>query len=93
MVRCPLWMDHVPAFMSLPMSISRITLDPNICHGKPCVRGLRYPVTFVLDLLGSGMSPVEILSDYPDLESDDIQACLQFAARLSDFKSVARATA
>ncbi len=75
------------------MSISRITLDPNICHGKPCVRGLRYPVTFVLDLLGSGMSPVEILSDYPDLESDDIQACLQFAARLSDFKSVARATA
>ncbi|MCY2962193.1 MAG: DUF433 domain-containing protein [Planctomycetota bacterium] len=79
--------------MSLPMSISRITLDPNICHGKPCVRGLRYPVTFVLDLLGSGMSPVEILSDYPDLESDDIQACLQFAARLSDFKSVARATA
>ena len=71
----------------------RITMNPDVCHGKPCVRGLRYPVTMVLDLLGSGMSSQEILADYPDLEAEDIQACLQFAARLTDVKSLARATA
>ena len=71
----------------------RITIDPGICHGKPTVRGLRYPVTMILQLLGSGMSSQEILADYPDLEAEDIQACLQFAARLSDVKSLARATA
>lgn len=67
--------------------ISRITIDPEICHGKPCLRGLRYPVTMVLELLASGMSVPEILADYPDLEADDITACLQYAARLSDVKS------
>lgn len=75
------------------ISFDRITMNPDLCHGKPCVRGLRYPVTMVLDLLGSGMSSQEILADYPDLEAADIQACLQFAARLSDVKSLARATA
>ena len=57
--------------------LQRITLDPNICHGKPCVRGLRYPVEFILELLSSGMSMEEILSDYDDLESEDILAVLQ----------------
>ena len=71
----------------------RITINPELCHGKPCVRGLRYPVTMILDLLGSGMSSEDILADYPDLEVEDIQACLQVAARLSDVKSLARATA
>jgi len=71
----------------------RITIAPAICHGKPCVRGLRYPVTTILEWLGAGMSSQEILADYPDLEAEDIQACLQFAARLSDVKSLARATA
>ena len=75
------------------ISFDRITMNPDLCHGKPCVRGLRYPVTMILDLLGSGMSSEEILADYPDLEAADIQACLQFAARLSDVKSLARATA
>ena len=70
---------------------NRITITPEICHGKPCVRGLRYPVTLILDLLGSGMSNQEILDDYADLEPDDIQACLQFAARMSDVRSVAGA--
>ena len=55
----------------------RITLDPDICHGKPCIRGLRYPVEFILELLSSGMSMEEILSDYDDLESEDILAVLQ----------------
>jgi len=71
----------------------RITIDADVCHGKPCVRGLRYPVTVILELLGSGMTSAEILADYPDLELDDIQACLKFAARLSDVKSLAKVTA
>ncbi len=75
------------------ISFDRITMNPDLCHGKPCVRGLRYPVTMILDLLGSGMSSQEILADYADLKAADIQACLQFAARLSDVKSLARATA
>ena len=62
---------------------SRITIDPNICHGQPCVRGLRYPVEFLLDLLSSGMTSDEILGDYPDLEHDDLRAVLAFAARLA----------
>ena len=69
---------------------SRITIDPNICHGKPCIRGLRYPVTMILELLAAGMSHAEILADYPDLEEDDIRACLQYAARLSDVKTSTR---
>ena len=70
----------------------RITIDTDVCHGEPCVRGLRYLVTMILDLLGSGMTAQDILVDYPDLEADDIQACMQFAARLSDVKSLARTT-
>jgi uncharacterized protein (DUF433 family) len=60
--------------------ISRITIDPSICHGKPCVRGLRYSVEFILDLLASGMSNQEILDDYEDLERDDILAVLEYAS-------------
>ncbi|MBG0746315.1 MAG: DUF433 domain-containing protein [Planktothrix agardhii KL2] len=59
--------------------IKRITIDPNICHGKPCIRGLRYPVEFILELLSSGMTTEEILIDYEDLELDDILASLSFA--------------
>lgn len=58
--------------------IKRITIDPNICHGKPCIRGLRYPVEFILELLSSGMTTEEILIDYEDLELDDILASLSF---------------
>ncbi len=64
----------------------RITIDPNICHGKPCLRGLRYPVEIILELLGSGMTIEEILADYDDLEREDILAALSFAARLSQVK-------
>ncbi len=64
----------------------RITTDPNICHGKPCIRGLRYPVEMILELLGSGMTIEEILADYEDLEREDILAVLSFAARLSRIK-------
>lgn len=64
----------------------RITTDPNICHGKPCIRGLRYPVEMILELLSSGMTTEEILADYEDLEREDILATLSFAARLSQIK-------
>lgn len=68
--------------------LQRITLHQDICHGKPCIRGLRYPVEFILELLSSGMSVEEILVDYDDLEAEDIQAVLLFAARLSQVKSI-----
>ena len=68
--------------------LSRITRDPNICHGKPVIRGLRYPVSTLLELLASGMTPEEILQDYPDLEMDDLRAALLYAARLSEVKHV-----
>ena len=63
--------------------LSRITIDPAVCHGKPCVRGLRYPVETLLELLSSGMTFDEILADYADLERDDLLAALAFAARLA----------
>lgn len=70
------------------MTNPRITIDPDICHGKPCIRGLRYPVEMILELLSAGMTVEEILTDYEDLERDDILAALDFAARLSQVKRV-----
>ena len=63
--------------------LQRITLHQDVCHGKPCIRGLRYPVEFILELLSSGMTTEEILADYDDLEVEDIHAVLLFVARLS----------
>ena len=68
--------------------LQRITLDPNICHGKPCIRGLRYPVELILELLSSGMNAKEIIDDYDDLEHEDILAALLFAARRIQVKSI-----
>ncbi|UZD23583.1 DUF433 domain-containing protein [Algoriphagus halophytocola] len=59
--------------------LNRITIDAEICHGKPCVRGMRWPVEVILDMLGTGMSVEEILDDHPELERQDILACLQYA--------------
>ena len=73
-----------------PGLLSRITIDPDICHGKPVVRGLRYPAETVLELLSSGMTNAEILMDYPDLELDDIRAVLLYASVLSRVKSIDR---
>jgi len=63
--------------------LERITIDPAVCHGKPCIRGLRYPVETVLEWLASGMTPEDILTDYEDLQRGDIQAVLAYAAHLS----------
>ncbi|MBA3924593.1 MAG: DUF433 domain-containing protein [Nostocaceae cyanobacterium] len=73
--------------------LQRITYNSGICHGKSCIRGLRYPVEFILELLSSGMTTEEILADYDDLEYEDIQAVLLFTARLSQVKSIHRMTA
>lgn len=68
--------------------LERITIDPDICHGKACIRGLRYPVNMILELLSAGMTNEEILADYDDLELEDILAALAFAARLTQVKRV-----
>lgn len=73
--------------------LNRITIDQNICHGKPTVRGMRYPVELILDLLASRMTHKEILTDYPSLVEDDIFACLAFASRLTKVKSYTRISA
>lgn len=65
----------------MPNVADRITVNPNQCGGRPCIRGMRIRVTDVLDLLASGVSRDEILDDYPDLEAEDIEACLRFASR------------
>ena len=68
--------------------INRITIDPEICHGKPIIRGLRYPVENMLELLASGMTIDELVADYPDLEKEDFLACLEYASRLAHVKSI-----
>ena len=59
--------------------LDRITIDPEICHGKPCIRGMRWPVEVIIDILGSGMTTEEILEDHKELEKEDILASLNFA--------------
>ena len=66
----------------------RITIDPQICHGKPTIRGLRYTVESILELLSSGMTVDEVLADYEDLEREDILAVLDFARQLSQIKRI-----
>jgi uncharacterized protein (DUF433 family) len=72
--------------MTTDALLERITIDPEICHGKPCIRHLRYPVEVILELLSAGMTIDEILADYEDLEREDVLAALAFAARLSQVK-------
>ena len=64
--------------------VDRITIDPNQCGGRPCIRGMRIRVKDVLDMLAEGAKEQEILTDYPDLEAEDIRASLAYAARYFD---------
>lgn len=73
--------------------LQRITLNSDICHGKPTVRNMRYPVEMILDLLSSGMTHDEIISDYPALQNEDIMACLTYATRLIKVKSIYKVVA
>ena len=66
--------------MSESELLSRITINPEICHGTPCIRGLRYPVASLLEYLVGGDTIDDLLAAFPDLEPADIQACLTFAA-------------
>ncbi len=59
--------------------LDRITSDANVCHGKPCIRNMRWPVEVIIDLLGSGMTNEQIIEDHPELEREDILASLNFA--------------
>jgi len=67
--------------------LSRITIDPEICHGKPAIRHLRYPVESLLEYLAAGDSLEDLLAEFPDLERDDLRACLEFAAQSLKMKS------
>jgi uncharacterized protein (DUF433 family) len=68
--------------------LERITIDPEICHGKPCVRGLRYPVETLLEMLSAGMTIDAILAEFEDLERDDVLAALEFATRITQVKRI-----
>ena len=68
--------------------LKRITVDPQICHGKPCVRGLRYPVETILEYLAGGDSTEDLLAEFPDLEREDILACHEFSRRMLVARSV-----
>lgn len=62
--------------------LERITIDPEICHGRPCIRRMRWPVEVILDLLGSEMTIEKILTDHPELEKEDILAAINYAKLL-----------
>lgn len=77
---------HLKAIIEIKMTrnyLNRITRDQDICFGKPVIRNLRYPVDMLLSLMASGMSKEEILEDYEDLQYEDLLACLQYAAKIS----------
>lgn len=69
--------------MTTEQLLSRITIDPNVCFGKPCIRGHRIWVSLVLDMLARGMTVAQLLDDYPDLTEDDVRACLAYGAEMS----------
>ena len=69
--------------------MERITVDPEQCGGRPCIRGLRIRVTDVLDLLANGLTPKQVLEELPDLELGDLQSCLRFASQRLDHPVVA----
>ena len=68
--------------------LARITVDPDVCHGKPCVRGLRYPVEMILEYLAGGDSVESLLAEFPDLQREDILACHEFSRRMLAAKSI-----
>ncbi len=69
-------------------SLKRITVDPRVCDGQPCVRGIRIPVSLVLRHLAAGQSADQIVAEYPELEVDDVRDCLRYAAWLASGRRV-----
>jgi uncharacterized protein (DUF433 family) len=70
------------------MEFPRITIDPNVCTGKPCIRGLRFPVSRVLGLLAAGETKEAVLAAYPYLEPEDIDEALRYAAFLAEDETI-----
>ena len=73
--------DRLPATILPRMSTlaERITIDPEVCHGKPCIRGMRYPVEAMLEYLAGGDTIEDVIREFPDLEREDLLACIEFA--------------
>lgn len=76
-----------PSVRHMNSLLARITIDPAVCHGKPVIRNLRYPVESMLEYLAAGDSFEDLLEEFPDLEREDLQACIEFAARSLKLKS------
>jgi len=68
--------------------IKRITINADVCHGKPTIRNMRYSVEMIMELLSSGMTWKDIMKDYPAIVEDDIRACLLYATKLSRVKTM-----
>lgn len=74
------------------MHLDRITVDPEVMGGRPCIRGLRFPVSRILGMLAAGEAEATILANHPDLEADDIHQALSYAALVADNQVVSLAT-
>ena len=74
---------------SVAEALTRITADPDVCGGQPCLRGLRIPVSLVLKYLAAGNTTAEILDEFPELEAEDVAECLRYAAWLASGRLVA----
>lgn len=70
------------------IEIDRISIDPAVCHGKPCIKGTRIPVFVILDSLAAGMTYEEIKAEYPPVTDEDIKACIQYASILAQEEEV-----
>ena len=79
--------------MSEKELLNRITANADICHGKPCIRGLRYPVEFILEMLSGPTTSAQFLREYPDLQEEDLKAALAYAAKMSRTKRFETLTA
>jgi uncharacterized protein (DUF433 family) len=87
-LRPPAPADDGPIINHMPTAFTRITVNPGVCTGKPCIRGLRFPVSRLLGLLAAGQTREEILKAYPYLESADIDEALAYAASLAEDETV-----
>ncbi len=74
-------------YFTMSSMLARITINPAVCHGKPVIRNLRYPVESMLEYLAGGSTIEDLLADFPDLEREDLLACLEFAAQSLKLKT------
>ncbi len=75
--------------MDVKESFDRISSDPDICHGKPCIKGTRIPVYLILSLVAEGVSVEDIIKDYPSLNAGDVKAAIKYAAKICEFEAYA----